>query len=158
MQSRSRHSSWQQQRGSNMIDNEHFDITANGNAFLRKVIPLVWAFGDRLHLQATHWKEMRLKQKEDYKYGEWLEERPDGTSTLLIFWSDVDNIGLNKLVTPLGVKPITSMVQAWLKKADRGIQPDHDGHNTPTAWRVFVPQHIGYTIFAVQAHWAMYGK
>lgn len=67
-----------------------------------------------------------------------------------------------KLPYPMEVAAACDFVWHWLAAAKRGPQPDHDGYNGE-AWRVYFEQwgHVGdchYSIVAVQAVWACYGK
>jgi hypothetical protein len=67
-----------------------------------------------------------------------------------------------KLPYPMTVEAACDFAWHWLTNTTRGSRPDIDG-STGEAWRVYFEQwgHVGdchYSIVAVQAVWACYGK
>jgi hypothetical protein len=146
------------------MDNRTIDVTSVGEAELGMALRLAWpgAPGSK----ATHYKAVGLTEKVAY-YGEPTfrhavsnHETDDGTPTLILFWHE--ERGSLPLPYALEIDEAIPFVSGWLKKAQRGPEPDHDGDNGE-GWRVFTEAwgHVAghqYAIVAVQPAWAMYGK
>ena len=146
------------------MDNRSIDITSEGDAHLGLALQLAWpgAAGGK----ATHYKAVGLVEKVDYygtptsHHATTSHELDSGTPTLILFWHDAP--GLLPLPYALEIGEAIPFVCGWLKKAQRGPEPDHDGDNGE-GWRVFTGVWGGiagyhYSIVAVQPAWAMYGK
>lgn len=146
------------------MDNRAIDITSEGEAALALALRLAWpnAAGGKV----SHVKAVNLIEKVTY-YGAPTDrhitesrEAQEGTKTLILLWHE--ERGSLPLAYPLDIEEAIPFVIGWLKRADRGPQPDHDGDNGK-GWRVFTDSwgHVAghqYTIAAVQPIWAVYGK
>lgn len=146
------------------MDNRSIDITSEGEAHLGLALQLAWpgAAGGK----ATHYKAVGLVEKVAYygaptsHHATTSHELDSGTPTLILFWHE--ERGSLPLPYALEIDEAIPFVCGWLKKAQRGPEPDHDGDNGD-GWRVFtgawgsVAGHH-YSIVAVQPAWAMYGK
>lgn len=146
------------------MDNRQFDITSEGEKALAMAIRIAWdnAPGGK----AVHYKVVKVKSDTRY-WGEPTshhstnsKEDKEGIPTLILFWSDdKDTI---PLPYPLEVEEAIPFINGWLKKAEFGQEPDHDGDNGK-GWRVFSDD-WGYVagnrcaILGIQPTWAMYGK
>lgn len=164
------------------MDNFSIDITAEGQESLAKAIRIAFehnAPGGK----ATHYSVRKLgyettyylhdaKNKEDSNvYGKEnfraghsksLRDNPKGQLTLILHWHGDDKES-KELPYPLRVDEAINFVSGWLENAGNpGKEPDHDGDNG-AGWRVFTEYwgNVGdasYSILAIQAAWAMYGK
>ncbi len=122
-----------------MSDNFHFDITG---ASMKKCLDIAFTY----HSKAIGWAERKLKNGK----------------ALVLYWSDSNVTGINKFPSPLTAEQVEPMILQWLKDADYGNQPDHDGDNDK-GWRVFNEAwgHINsewQSFVAIQPIWLMYGK
>lgn len=92
----------------------------------------------------------------------------DGTPYLIFMWSD--DAGSNQLLTKMSdPEAVASQVYEWLKNAEYGKEPDHDGDNSK-GWLISVegnyswpPRDDGYKgsnyeVFTVSPEWIEYGK
>lgn len=146
------------------MDNRAIDITTQGTESLALALQLIWdnAPGGK----ATHYKVVRLREQTRY-YGTpatshhtELVEAADGTPTLILLWHE--ERGATALPFPLTRDDAPGFVAGWLKSAEYGREPDHDGSNE-RGFRVFTDGwgHVAghhYGIAGVQPVWAMYGK
>jgi len=99
------------------------------------------------------WKEEGLRPP-----GVWAEAK-----TLVFFWSATGLPG-GAAVLPfeMPLPEAAAFAEGWLRQAEYGPQPDHDGSNGK-GWRVFNEAwgHVGgywQALLAVQPAWAWYGK
>lgn len=150
------------------MDNRTIDVTSEGCEGLELALRLIWpsAPGGK----ATHFKRMRLKRRTQYfpkpnseeigsHYTQSIEAE-DGTPTLVLLWHEEN--GASELPYPMTLEDVVPFVEGWLKAANYGTQPDHDGDNGK-GWRVFTEGwgHVAdhrYAIVGIQPVWAMYGK
>jgi hypothetical protein len=146
------------------MDNRQLDITSEGKSPLEMALSIAWpgAMGGK----ATHYKEVSLATKTDYygsptsSHSESQVESEKGKKTLILLWkAEQDALALPY---PLDLKEAVSFVAGWLRNAEYGREPDHDGDNGK-GWRVFTEDwgHVAghrCAIVAVQPAWAMYGK
>ena len=146
-----------------IMDNKQIDITAEGDDLLELALKLVWNTNTT---KAIQYMDTKLRSVTKY-YGTPTDEHITvsqigivGVPTLILFsWDTVNAINLPY---PMDLEDTLFFVKGWLKHADYGEEPDHDGCNN-VAWRVFTENwgHVaGYpsTIMGVQPKWAMYGK
>lgn len=146
------------------MNNRTIDVVSVGDDALALALRLAWA--NAAGGQATHYKDVRLITKYEYHgtptaahYAN-TSEQEGGIATLMLLWHDErQSIALPY---PLELDEATAFVLGWLKRADYGHQPDHDGDNEK-GWRAFNEDwgHVAghhYAIIAIQPAWAMYGK
>lgn len=120
-----------------MPDNFKFDITC---APLEKCLDI--AFQGAPGHKATHWRD------------------DDDPQRLVLAWHD--DRGFTPLPAALDVEGVRPFIEAWLRGADYGPEPDQDGTNRKS-WRVYNEScgHVGgssYAFVAIEPCWAMYGK
>lgn len=164
------------------MDNFHIDITGEGDSSLTKALEIAFAHnapGGR----ATHYQVQKLRRKVSYvanpasdhlsgnlaqvegwhvsHYSQCLPD-DDGDTTLVLQWSN--SPGAVALPFPLKVGDAVPFVKGWLENTPnlRRKAPDIDG-DLGSGWRVFTEDwgHVAgcaYSIIAVQAQYAMYGK
>lgn len=147
------------------MDNRIIDVTSQGQEALALAVQLAWmdGFGDKV----SHYKEINLvktvvyvgSSPTNYHYTD-LSPAADGVPTLILARSY--DAGMLPLPYPMSMNEAIPFVYGWLKNANPGPQPDHDGHNEE-GWRLFNTNLSGgaecrNALFAVQPVWAMYGK
>jgi hypothetical protein len=148
------------------MDNRTIDVTSEGDEALLLAMELIWpnATGGK----ATHYKLAQLKPEVRY-YGEpktthhfksLVVDPKQGTPTLILLWHNEE--GATQFPYEMDLKEAYQFVIGWLKRANPGPQPDHDGDNN-AGWRLFTEDwgHVWtstHAIFAIQPAWAMYGK
>lgn len=147
------------------MDNRVFDVTSQGS--LRHVLAI--AFQNAPGRKATHFLVTHMTKKTTYycdKAGqphrhitEWVEGA-GGKPTVVLCWHEEH--GATPLPFPLDEEAAEQWLAQWLKHAEYGSEPDHDGDND-RGWRAFCTSwgHVGsrhYAFLAVQPEWAMYGK
>lgn len=125
-------------------DNFHFDITG---APLDKSLDI--AFTEH---NAIGWAEMDGEQS---------------AKRLVLFWSDSGvtnhNVQFQRFPSPIrSVEEIEPIIKGWLKDADYGREPDHDGDNGK-GWRVYNESwtHVAgmwQAFVAIEPCWIWYGK
>jgi len=163
------------------MDNFKIDIQGRGKESLAKAIEIAFANNSPSGF-ARHYTTVRLANELQYysnpvskhltpnlhnneslhiNHSETLKKNESGHLTLILCWSDSpDTI---PLPYPLNANGAIGFVEGWLENAgDPGKEPDHDGDNK-AGWRVFTGTwgHVSsytYSVVAVQAIWAMYGK
>jgi hypothetical protein len=149
------------------MNNRVIDIISDGEKALTLALELIWP--NAKSGQVTHYKLVHLAEKTDYYLTESdigkphvtkLVEDPSGKITLILF--EREERGSIVLPYPHDFKQTVNFVTGWLRIADYGPQPDHDGVNQK-GWRVFNQQWgliagHNFAILAVQPKWAMYGK
>lgn len=96
----------------------------------------------------------------------WSAHNDDKGQRIIFYWhppfSPSEQDEYTPLPVPVDASNVSSLVQAWLDKADYGKQPDHDGSNS-RGFRIY-NEAWGFVdnkrnaIFAVQPVWAMHGK
>lgn len=120
-----------------MSDNFKLDITCGPLDASLSI-----AFGEAPGRKATHWRADKEPQR------------------LVLAWHEAP--GFTPLPAALDAEGALVFVRAWLREADYGSQPDHDGDNDKS-WRVYNESwgHIDrcpYAFVAIEPRWAMYGK
>ncbi len=119
----------------NIVDNFRIDITSDKS------------IGDAMKLAFGGYKHA-------------VGYRIDAEKGMIFYWS------ISKNMTPFPFKMdaegAAHFVLRWLKEADYGQEPDHDGHNG-RGWRLYNEDwgHISnewQAFVAIQPVWAMYGK
>lgn len=146
------------------MDNRTIDVTSEGKSALALALALIWA--NAPGGKATHYKEVNLVRQTRYvgeptsSHYTSLKENPAGTPTLILLWSHERDA--QPLPEPLDHLAAVKFAKAWLKKANYGREPGHDGSNGK-GWRVFTEDwgHVAdhyYAIVGIQPAWAMYGK
>jgi hypothetical protein len=156
------------------VDNRRIDVVSEGDRALELAIEL--AMGGAT---ASHWKIVRMRRQTTYyahgvkagapvaadviphTHGETLVEDLKAGPTLILLWSGSEK-GAVELPAEIDKTAAVEFVRNWLKRADYGREPDHDGDNG-RGFRVFTEDwgHVyghHYAIFGVQPAWAMYGK
>lgn len=149
------------------MDNRVIDVVSEGEEGIKMAMRLIWP--SALGGEATHYILGRFSARTRY-YGEKggnpihhvtsLEKSEKGSHTLILLWHEErESI---QLPFPLDLDGATQFVSQWLKSADYGREPDHDGDNGK-GWRIFTEDwgHVAghhYAIVGVQPAWAMYGK
>jgi hypothetical protein len=146
------------------MDNRRLDITSQGEKALAIAMEIAWPGAAGGH--AKHYKLLKLKPVTNY-YGDPVQrhnteqkECEDGISTLLLLWHE--ERGSQPLPYELSLPEAIGFVSGWLKRADFGAEPGHDGSNGKgfraftEAWGHVYGHH--YAIVAVQPAWALYGK
>lgn len=122
-----------------MADNFHFDITG---APLFDCLNIAWIGAPGR--KATN----------------WVVEHRENKSRLILAWSE--DINFIKLPVPMSAEECEPFVMAWLRTADYGESPDHDGDNSK-GWRVYNEawgriEGYTYSFVAIEPVWLMYGK
>jgi hypothetical protein len=148
------------------MDNRKFDIISNGDEHLALALKIAWA--NCRGGKATHYREVKLSPHIKYygspetthHYDELKQDDVKGTPTLILLWHNED--GAMALPYKMDLDESINFVKGWLRNADIGEEPDHDGDNK-AGWRVFTKDwgHVfghRYAICALQPAWAMYGK
>lgn len=97
-----------------------FDIEG---ADLVDVLPI--AFQATPGGKAVAWKVYTEEVAPDYRSKAWKPRTPAGR--LVLFWSPYDLATL--LPSPVGPDDALTLVTAWLREADYGPEPQHDGSN-----------------------------
>lgn len=82
--------------------------------------------------------------------------------SLVLYWTTGNHEDFHPLPAPLDLEATVSFVKAWLKTADYGSEPDHDGDNSK-GWTVFNQSwgHVNHqweAFVAIEPAWMMYGK
>lgn len=145
------------------MDNRLIDITSEGDEALALALQIVWdnAPGGK----ATHYKVMSYTDAETEMSGRYdikVETHPDEKPlpTLILLWNaEADAM---PLPYPLDLEGAINFAKGWLKNAEYGEEPDHDGSNGK-GWRIFnnnwghVMQ-LHYGIVGIRPNWAWYGK
>lgn len=137
------------------MDNYKFDITAEGKETLAHAVAIAFPKTRK----ATHYAVQRLIQSKTEYITEWKED-PKGVPTLIFFW--YEDKAATKLPYDLDRDSAIEFVTQWLRQADYGRQPSHDGDNGK-GFRIFSETWgmvRGYqsSFVAIQPAWAMYGK
>ena len=137
------------------MDNRTLDVISEGEEALALALQLVWPNASGGY--ATAYKVASLIQSGPER---GLIEKDGGCPTLILLWEE--ERGTLPLAYPHDLKEATRFVFGWLRRADYGPEPDHDGHNQK-GFRVFNEQwgHVAgycYAIVGIQPAWAMYGK
>lgn len=147
------------------MDNRTFDVTSVGS--LKNILAIAFANapgGKATHMVVQKPQEItryfKNHQGEVDQHENVLLEHVDGTPTLILCWHE--DKGTIALPFPLDEEGAEYWIQQWLKNADYGPEPDHDGHNKP-GWRAFCTSwgQVGdrqYAFLAIQPEWACYGK
>lgn len=135
-------------QGDLLMDNFCFHVTAQGDDSFVTTLQLAIKLAG--HNKVTHYGV-------DPKLG------------LALFWSEPKDGRLPKsavvqpLPYPMDKDALTAFVAGWLRTADYGPQPDHDGENG-RGWTIYTDDSWGhvwgsfYGVIAVKPAWAMYGK
>jgi hypothetical protein len=87
---------------------------------------------------------------------------------LILYWHEPERMGpewpaIHPFLAPLDYKAAEAVVRSWLKTADHGPEPDHDGSNSK-GWRIFNDagwNQVGgcnYGICGIEPAWLMHGK
>ncbi len=124
-----------------MSDNFRCDIQSEGDKHLRAAIGLLW----------------------DHAPGNTAEGfRVSPEKGLIFYWDAKSSSGLTKLPFPMTADDALSFVKAWLRGADAGEEPDHDGSNHK-GFRAYNEDwgHVDgdcYAFAAFKPFWMMYGK
>ena len=150
------------------MDNRTIDIVSEGDEDLQAALKLIWrnAPGGK----AKYYRVVNLRKEIRY-YGEPetthhfedLKEHENGEQTLILYWyQPSESQKAEKLPFEMDLEDAYNFVKGWLKSADRGMEPDHDGSNH-CGWRVFTESwgHVAGShsaICGIQPAWAMYGK
>lgn len=118
-------------------------------------IDVVWEGTDRFRALLS-----MVLSKHKSKNGKFEHYCIDEKHGLVLFWTD--SKWAEKLPYPMDHDALVSFATNWLKNADYGRQPDHDGDNGK-GWRIYTGDwgHVNSdwaTICAIQPVWAMYGK
>lgn len=136
-----------------MSDNFRFDMTGVDLGLALQV-----AFSQ--HRSAMGWQvEAVLRdEKQAIPGGEWGANQ--AKERLVLYWAK-DN-GATPFMSPLGRDEIRPMIESWLKEADYGAEPDHDGDNEKGC-RVYNESwgHVGgqwAAFVAIEPVWLLYGK
>ncbi len=104
--------------------------------------------------------------RECTKVTECYEITPDESAAVLIFrWHEPENRkDTEKLIANMEMEQETclAIIQAWLRKANYGFEPDTDG-SVKRGWRFFNETwgHVNsdhYAAFGVLPVWIVYGK
>lgn len=132
-----------------MSDNFHFDISG---ASLAKSLEIAFTH----HKTAVGWVEVRLTPK----LSDGTFSKKNDNSSLVLYWADKS--GVNKFPVPLTFEEVRPMIESWLKKADYGRYPIHDGDNSKSH-RVFNETwgHVNgdwEAFVAIEPCWMMNGK
>lgn len=147
------------------MDNRSIDIVSEGDEDLALAVKLIWR--NAPGAKATHYKTVRVTQKTNYHGSpatSWhqthFEENPDGVPTLILLWNA--EAGAQPLPYPLGCDEAITFITGWLRQAEFGPEPDHDGDNE-RGWHAFTDMwgHVvghHYGIVGVQPAWSMHGK
>jgi len=127
------------------MDNFRFHVTSEGDARFDATLRLALTLAGR---KVTHYAT-------DPKRG------------LALFWSNPcdrpSDITAHPLPYPMDQDALVAFVVGWLRTADYGLQPDHDGSNGK-GWTIYTDESWGhvwgsfYGVIAVKTTWAMYGK
>lgn len=146
------------------MDNRSVNVVSEGDESLRLALTLIWpnAAGGK----ASHYKLVKLQESTKYygtpttSHSTEMANNDNGKETLILLWHE--ERGSLPLPYPLNLDEAVNFVAGWLKRADYGRQPDHDGDNG-RGFRVFSDfwGHVAghhYGIAGVQPEWAMYGK
>lgn len=146
------------------MDNRTIDVVSEGQDALAMALALIWP--NAVAGKATHFVVANLKDQVRYvgsppeAHSHWLVPDPAGTPTLILLWhAERDAV---PLPFPLALEDVPQFVKGWLRSADYGQEPGHDGSNQ-RGWRVFTEAwgHVAgyhYAITGIQPAWAMYGK
>jgi len=123
------------------MDNFKVDVVWEGETTFRTLLAMVL--------------NRRIGKKGKFEYYEI-----DETYGLVLYWTESKNAV--KLPYPMDLSAIVDFAWNWLKSADYGRQPDHDGDNGK-GWRIYTEswgqvKSDWATICAIQPVWAMYGK
>lgn len=134
-------------------DNFHFDITG---APLDKSLGI--AFGE--WNTAVGWAEVDCGERAVGREGIWGANQ--SARRLILFWHKDESGLMIPFPAPLDVAAVKPFIEAWLKAADYGPQPDQDGSNGK-GWRVYNETwtHVAdshYAFVAIEPVWIMYGK
>lgn len=118
------------------MDNFQFDMTSQGADTLKAALSLFNPPGRRVEGYSADKKK------------------------LVLYWGDSPRA--TKLPFPMSLDEAADFAAGWLKHADYGREPDHDGDNGK-GWRLYCEgwghvdgDHCAFA--AVQPVWAMYGK
>ncbi len=120
-----------------MIDNFHIDVTALEREDFSLAVRLAFS----QNKSTVGWRVLP-------------------THGLVLFW--VKTEGINLFPASLDAEGAADMAWRWLKEADYGPEPDHDGSNS-RGWRIYNEDwgHVAdsyQAICAVQPEWVMHGK
>jgi hypothetical protein len=127
------------------VDNFQFSITSEGDQEFRRALAL--AFDLKSFSKVTHYVITP-------KHG------------LVFFWHDPgklpDGATALPMPYPMGQEGLVNFAEGWLKSADYGKQPNHDGSNGK-GWTIYNEAwgHVMdsfYAVIAIKPAWAMYGK
>jgi hypothetical protein len=146
------------------MDNRSIDIVSEGDEDLALAVKLIWS--NAPDAKATHYKVARVTQETSYHGNptSWHDTRykedPKGVPTLILLRSA--EAGALPLPYPLGRDEAIAFITGWLRQAEFGPEPDHDGDNYP-GWHAFTNLwgHVAghhYGIVGVQPTWSMHGK
>ena len=117
------------------MDNFRVDVTAEGDDRLRAVLAL-------------------------FDHDTVVGYRTDARRRLVFYWSDSEKA--IALPFPMTIEQAADFAIGWLRHADYGDEPDHDGSNGK-GWRIYNEAwgHVDgdWSAFvAIEPAWAMYGK
>lgn len=127
------------------MDNFSFKITSEGDPEFRRALAL--AFNLKCCAKVTHFAITP-------KYG------------LVFFWHTPgklpDDASAHLLPYPMHDEELINFAAGWLRSADYGPQPNHDGDNGK-GWTIYNEAwgHVmesPYAVIAIKPAWAMYGK
>lgn len=86
----------------------------------------------------------------------WREVKFNGVSTLVLYSFKDD--GMIPFPSPLSAIEVRPLLEGWLKRAEYGPEPDHDGDNQE-GFIAFSPSYHSRAAFlGIQPTWIMYGK
>lgn len=137
------------------MDNFRLDLTGESIETLKEGLSIAFrhnAPGGR----TTHWAEVEVKT-----LPEW-----DGASgtrkALVLLWHEDTSLKSQAFPTRLENQKVVEIVLEWLKGADYGPEPDHDGSNG-RGFRLFCDHwgHVAgshYGIIGIAPAWAQWGK
>jgi hypothetical protein len=158
------------------MDNFSIRVCATGRGSLWNAIQLAFAHncpGGKV----THYALVGMRERTEYrKRGDdrmehstvWmLDESGLGRTTLVLLWGDETPSSppqnkVQKLPYPLALEQCVDFCKGWLDVQELTNEPDHDGDNGRGfhlfvgPWKQLGP--YSYSIFGLQAIWAMYGK
>lgn len=142
------------------MDNFKIDITAEGEASLRKAIEIAFAH----NAPGSKIESYHIKKLENSSWYD-IPESLKGETAIILRWIKAESFtegGPVNLPFKLDSAGAADFAIRWLAEQDRGPEPGHDGSNGK-GWRIFTGAwgHVGndhYAVCAIVPAWAMYGK